>query len=53
MVGALPSAASGLMPGAAWGPVVSGVIDHLGRAVLVLDLSAVVARAAGGERVAA
>jgi len=44
---------SGLMPGAAWGPVVSGVIDHLGRAVLVLDLSAVVARAAGGERVAA
>ncbi|MEH3038912.1 MAG: chemotaxis protein CheW [Sphingomonas paucimobilis] len=44
---------SGLMPGAAWGPVVSGVIDHLGRAVLVLDLSAVVARAAGGDRVAA
>lgn len=45
--------ASGLMPGAAWGPVVSGVIDHLGRAVLVLDLSAVVARAAGTERAAA
>ena len=44
---------SGLMPGAAWGPVVSGVIDHLDRAVLVLDLSAVVARAAGAERVAA
>lgn len=44
---------SGLMPGAAWGPVVSGVIDHDGRAVLVLDLPAVVARAAGADRVAA
>lgn len=45
--------ASGLMPGAAWAAVVAGVIDHDDRAILVLDLSAVVARTAGGERVAA
>lgn len=41
---------SGLMPGAAWAGVVGGVIDHDDRAVLVLDLPAVVARAAGPDR---
>lgn len=44
------SLSSGLMPGMAWGPVVSGMIDHDGRAVLILDVAAVVARAAGSVR---
>lgn len=44
---------AGLTPGPAWAAVVGGMIDHDGRAVLILDLSAVVARAAGGERAAA
>ncbi|KQM56970.1 MULTISPECIES: chemotaxis protein CheW [unclassified Sphingomonas] len=44
---------SGLMPGGAWAAVVGGMIDHDGRAVLVLNLTAVVARAAGNERAAA
>lgn len=44
---------SGMMPGVAWGAVVSGMIVHDGRAVLVVDVAAVVARAAGSVRSAA
>ena len=40
---------AGLTPGAAWAPVVDGVIDHDDRPVLVLNLPAVVARTTGGE----
>ena len=43
---ALRPLSSGMTPGPAWAAVVNGVIDHDGRAVLVLDVAAVVARAA-------
>jgi purine-binding chemotaxis protein CheW len=44
---------AGLTPGAAWASVVDGVIDHDARPVLVLNLAAVVARAAGDALAAA
>ncbi|MDJ0277414.1 chemotaxis protein CheW [Sphingomonas sp. 2R-10] len=44
---------AGLTPGPAWASVVDGVIDHDGRPVLVLNLPAVVARAADVTQAAA
>ncbi|KQN71947.1 chemotaxis protein CheW [Sphingomonas sp. Leaf62] len=44
---------AGLLPGAAWAAIASGLIEHDGRAVLILDLPAIVARAADAGRVAA
>ena len=44
---------AGLLPGAAWAAITNGLIEHEGRVVLILDLPAIVARAADAGRVAA
>lgn len=44
---------AGLMPGAAWASIADGMIERDGRPVLILDLPAIVARAAGTARIAA
>ncbi len=47
------SLSSGLMPGAEWAAIADGLIERDGRPVLILDLPAIVARAAGTLRTAA
>lgn len=44
---------AGLMPGAGWAAIASGLIEREGRVVLILDLPSIVARAGDGARIAA